>query len=259
MTDFHGRFQWYELMTTDPDAAQVFYSGVLGWGTRDSAVPEMKYTQFIAGETPVAGLMAIPEQARKAGAPPGWMGYVGADDVDRTAEQVKRLGGSVLMPPADIPGVGRFAVVADSQSARFALLKWLEPAMHTESGQYLPGHTGWHELLAADWPKAMEFYGALFGWRKADAMDMGEMGTYQTFAAGEQTIGGMFNKPAPVPVPFWQYYFNVGAIDAAAERVRNGGGQIANGPMEVPGGKWILHGIDPQGAMFALLGDKPGG
>ena len=113
------------------------------------------------------------------------------------------------------------------------------------------GRVGWHELLAADWEQALAFYGKLFGSQKADA-DIGTMGTYQLFSAGGQTIGGMCTKPPEVPVPFWLYYFNVGDIDAAGKRVRAGRGQILNGPIEVPGGNWIVQCTDPQGAMFAL-------
>jgi predicted enzyme related to lactoylglutathione lyase len=87
-------------------------------------------------------------------------------------------------------------------------------------------------------------------------MDMGAMGTYQIFSADGQMIGGMFTKPPAVPAPFWLYYFVVDAIDAAIERVKAGGGQILNGPMEVPGGDWIIQGRDPQGAMFALVGKR---
>ena len=85
---------------------------------------------------------------------------------------------------------------------------------------------------------------------------MGEMGTYQLFTDGGAPIGGMFNKPAQVPVPCWLFYFNAGPVDAAADRVRNAGGQIINGPMEVPGENWILQSLDPRGAMFALLWTK---
>jgi len=259
MAGTHGVFQWYELMTTDPEAAQTFYKGVVGWGTQATPNTEMKYTLFTAGEKPVAGVMEMPEELRNSGVPPSWGGYVGVDDVDHAAEHVKLLGGAECVPPTDIPGVGRFAVVMDPQSARFGLLSWSDPSMQPTGGQFDPGRIGWHELLANEWSAALEFYSAMFQWRKTDAMDMGEMGTYQIFANGEQTLGGMFNKPAAVPVPYWQYYFNVGAIDAAVERIKTGGGKIANGPMEVPGGKWIVHGIDPQGAMFALLGDKAAG
>jgi uncharacterized protein len=65
--------------------------------------------------------------------------------------------------------------------------------------------------------------------------------------------GGVMTKPKEVPAPRWQYYFNVGDIDAATARVKERGGQILNGPMEVPGGSWIVQCTDPQGALFALL------
>jgi predicted enzyme related to lactoylglutathione lyase len=66
----------------------------------------------------------------------------------------------------------------------------------------------------------------------------------------------MYTKPASVPMPFWLYYFNVGAIDDAAERVRAAGGKILKGPMELPGGNLTVHCADPQGAVFALLGNN---
>ena len=115
------------------------------------------------------------------------------------------------------------------------------------------GRVGWHELFANDQASAFDFYAALFGWEKKESMDMGEMGVYQTFGIGDTTLGGMMNKPPEVPVANWHYYFNAGNIDEAAERVKSAGGQIVNGPMEVPGGDFILMGIDPQGAFFALL------
>ena len=78
----------------------------------------------------------------------------------------------------------------------------------------------------------------MFGWKKDQAVDISPMGTYQLFALGSggPAIGGMWNKPKEVPATFWLYYFNVDAIDAAAERVKSAGGKITNGPMEVPGG-----------------------
>ncbi|WP_029073939.1 VOC family protein [Kaistia adipata] len=260
MTEDASRFVWYELMTTSTDAARQFYGSVVGWGTRDASQPGMAYTLFTVGDVPVAGLMDLPEQARQMGAPPSWIGYVSVPDVDAATAKVASLGGATHVPPTDIPDVGRFAVVSDPQKAAFILFKPLpmqgvqpdRPPMGT------PGHIGWHELYADDWEKALAFYGAMFGWQKADAIDMGEMGTYQLFstAGGGDPIGGMFNRPAEVPVTFWLYYFNVDDIDAAVRRVEAGGGKVLNGPMEVPGGAWIVQGQDPQGAMFALVGPR---
>jgi uncharacterized protein len=254
MSVSQGHFVWYELMTTDTAAAKAFYGKVVGWGTQD--IPGMAYTLFTAEEHPVSGLMDQPEDSRRMGAPPSWIGYVSVENVDATADRVKQLGGTVYVAPKDIPNVGRFAVVADPQKAVFALFKWASAAQDELPAPQMPGRSGWHELLAADWEKVLPFYSELFGWHKGDAMDMGAMGTYQLFSVGGPPIGGMFNKPPMVPAPFWLYYFNVGDIDAAAGRVTAGGGQILNGPMEVPGGGWILQGTDPQGAAFALLGKR---
>ncbi len=85
---------------------------------------------------------------------------------------------------------------------------------------------------------------------------MGPMGTYQLFAAGAEPIGGMMTKFDGIPAPFWLYYFTVGAIDAAAARVTDKGGQVLQGPHPVPGGSWIIQCRDPQGAMFALVASR---
>ena len=82
------------------------------------------------------------------------------------------------------------------------------------------------------------------------------MGVYQLFSPGRLPIGCIFNKPPMIPIPFWLYYFSAPDIDAAAARVTAGGGQIVMGPIEVPGGAWIIQGRDPQGAMFALVGQR---
>ncbi len=251
MANSHGRFLWYELVTTDMEAAKAFYGEVVGWGTQDASMPGIAYTLF----TSVSGLMGLPEDARKSGLRPSWLGYVGVDDVDAAAERIQQLGGAVHVPPKEIPNISRFSVAVDPQMATIALFKWLKGGQEQPAELDAPGRVGWHELFAADWEKAWAFYGELFGWRKADA-DSGAAGTYQLFSAGGQTIGGMFTKPAMVPVPFWLYYFNIGDIDVAMKRVKAGSGQILNGPIEVPGDRWIVQCTDPQGAIFALVGKR---
>ena len=255
MTTTHGRYTWYELMTTDTKAAKVFYGKVLGWGTQEMPNPAMPYTLFTLAERPVAGLMTLPEQARAMGAPPSWVGYVGVDDVDATTQEITRLGGKIYMKPTDIPEVGRFAVVADPQGATFALLTRTDPAQG-QAAPGTPGRAGWHELMAVDWEQAFAFYSKLFGWQKGEPVNMGEMGTYQLFTIGGEAIGGMFNKPPMLPVPFWLYYFNVADIEAAGRRITAAGGRVMMGPHQVPTGSWIIHAQDPQGAMFALVGPK---
>lgn len=252
MSDYAGRFVWYELMTTDSKAAEEFYRNIVGWQARDAGMPGMSYRLLSAGDTTVGGLMEMPQSAGEAGAEPAWIGYVWADDVDSAAREISRLGGSVYRQPDDIPGIGRFAIVADPQGATFALFNGTGEG--ERPARNAPGNIGWHELVTADWQKAFDFYSDLFGWTKAESYDMGPMGTYQLFAAGGETIGGMMTRTDTEP--FWFYYFNVDAIDAAQDRVKKGNGQIINGPMEVPGGSWIVHGLDPQGVMFALVAPR---
>jgi len=257
MSENHGRFIWYELITTDPDGAKRFYDDVVGWTHQDMAFGDMTYTVVSANGDGVGGLMQIPAEAKAMGAPPSWSGYVCVDDCDAAAAQIKSLGGSVIRAPDDIPDIGRFAVVADPHGAVFEIMTPLpmDPP-RARAPQGAKGHTSWHELYAGDLEKDFGFYEAMFGWRKDQAMDMGPMGTYQLFANQDGQVGGMMTKPPQVPRPAWLYYFQVGDIDAAAERVKRDGGQVVNGPMEVPGGSWILQAQDPQGAMFALVGTR---
>jgi uncharacterized protein len=252
MASSHGRFVWYELMTTDMEAAKTFYASVVGWRTQNASAPGSAYCLFTIGGSPVAGLMNLPEEARRTGAEPHWIGYVAVDDVDAAVDRIKRLGGMAHVPPTDVPGVSRFSIVADPQRATLALVKGQKSGQAQSAGPGAPGRVGWRELLAANWEKAFAFYAELFGWQKADS-HVGAMGTYQGFSAGGEPIGGMFTKPATLPLPFWLYYFNIDDIEAATTRVEAGGGQILYGPAQAPGGVWIAHCTDPQGALFALL------
>jgi uncharacterized protein len=254
MVRHHGRFTWYELMTTDIAAARAFYANVVGWNTQDASTSHQAYTLLNAGEVPVGGLLELPDAARKMGATPRWMGYVGVSDVQAAADRIARLGGAVYVPPTD-SNIGRISVVADPQTANFALVEGLKPGAQQPEELDQPGRVGWHELLAHHLEEAFGFYGEVFGWQKADA-DVGATETYQLFSSGGRLIGGMFTKRPVEPVPYWLYYFNVDDIDAAIERVTAGGGRISGGPFEVPEGSWIARCIDPQGAIFALQGKR---
>jgi uncharacterized protein len=246
----HG-FVWYELLTTDLAAAKLFYRDVVGWDAQDASTPNMAYSLLMSAGAPVAGLMELPEEGRRLGATPRWVGYVAVDDVDAAAERLRRLGGAVFVPPTD-SNIGRVSIVADPQAATLALVGGLKFDRRAAEPNE-PGQIGWHELLAADGAKAFAFYHELFGWQRAQTETV-PMDSYQLFAAGGVTIGGMFTKLARVPVPFWLYYFDVADVAQSAESVRAGGGTVAQGPTELPDGSWIVRCIDPQGAMFALQG-----
>jgi predicted enzyme related to lactoylglutathione lyase len=111
----HGAFSWSELMTTDVDGAKKFYAELFGWETEDMDMGDMNYTVVKVGGDGVGGIMTTPPQA--AGIPPNWGVYVTVDDVDATAKKAEKLGGKILVPPTDIPTVGRFSVLQDLQGA----------------------------------------------------------------------------------------------------------------------------------------------
>src|ERR1700722_9724874 len=140
-----GNFFWYDVMTTDTKAAAKFYGDVVGWDTRDASEPGMAYTAFTLGERGVAGLMPIPEDARKAGVGPAWMGYILVDDVDAMVRRIVAEGGKLHKAPVTVPGIIRFAVVADPQGAGFLIAT----PIPTEAPPPLPpgasGTVGWHE------------------------------------------------------------------------------------------------------------------
>ena len=248
-----GQFVWYDVMTNDSKVAEAFYRNVIGWDAKDSGMIGRSYTLFSTGPMMVGGLMPIPEEARAMGARPAWSGYV---LVDVYTERVKAAGGAIHRAPEDIPGVGRFSVAADPHGAVFILFEGASDEERVPAAPGTPGHVGWHELHAGDLESAFAFYSGLFGWTKGEAISMGPMGVYQTFATGGAPCGGMMTKTPETPAPFWLYYFNVDAVEAAMARVKDAGGQIIHGPMQVPGGSWIAHCLDPQAAIFAMVGPK---
>ena len=251
-----GRPVWYELMTTDTAASETFYKNVVGWTADPFPGSPQPYTIFKRrGGVGVAGLMKTPDGMNM---PPFWAMYIAAPKFEDAVAHIKRLGGSELSPVMDVPTVGRLQMVQDPQGAAFYVI---QPASSEQTPETAPqpGEGSWHELMTTDAPAAMQFYSEVFGWEPSEAMDMGDMGTYQMFNRPHGMIGGMMNTPpemAGVP-PHWGIYFLVPDINAAVERVKANGGQILNGPMEVPGGDWVVTAMDPQGATFSLHARKP--
>ena len=197
--------------------------------------------------------MQLPAEAQEAGAPSHWLAYTAVADVDATVAEAQGLGASVYVPGTDIPGAGRFAVLADPQGATFAVYTSSEPP--PPEAPAVVGQFSWHELMSGDYEAGFDFYSQLFGWEKQDAMDMSEGNMYQMYSRpGSFPLGGMYNKPAdwPGPPAAWLFYISVDDVRTAVEKVQELGGQLLNGPMEVPGGDLVAQCLDPQGGAFAL-------
>ncbi|MFN8589279.1 MAG: VOC family protein [Candidatus Eisenbacteria bacterium] len=248
-------FGWYELMAKDVPAALAFYKKVVGhWTTKDSGMPGGTYTLIELEGRGIGGALTLTDDMCAAGARPGWLGYVAVDDLQGKEAEFLAAGGKTIRPIFEIPGVIRFTIVADPHGAVFVMFQGLTPGHSLPTFPAgTPGAVGWHELHAGDGAAAWDFYSGLFGWTKDMAVDMGPMGTYQTWKSTDAPIGGMMTKMAVTPAPFWLYYFNVEALGEALDRVKAAGGQVIHGPTQVPGGSVIANCLDPEGGIFALV------
>ena len=122
----HGDFSWTELMTRDVAGSKEFYKAVLGWEMEDTPMGEGgAYTVLKAGGQGVGGIMAMPKEV-PAFVPPYWAAYVTVKDVDAVAKQAKALGAELLVPPMDIPNVGRFCTFKDPQGAVLSVITYLK-------------------------------------------------------------------------------------------------------------------------------------
>ena len=188
-----------------------------------------------------------------------WAIYFGAADVDAATQKVKSLGGSVHIEPQDIPGVGRFAFVADPQGAMFYPTRGDSDAESTAFSPMKGGHCSWNEQVTSDQHAALDFYGKLFGWKKTGAMPMGDNGDYTFIGANHvHMIGAVMNSQQAGTAPFWNIAFTVPDIDAAMAAVATGGGTITHEPIELPGVHcdWMIQANDPRGAKVMLTGRR---
>lgn len=247
MATQHGNFVWYELTASDPAASTAFYKTVLGWDERDAGLPGFAYTVVSANGAPVGGIMTTPP-----GGEASWTAYVAVDDVDAAAAKATELGGTVHRPPGDIPGVGRFAIVADPQGAAFAVFRGAggdAPAVPPDT----PGHPGWHELHARDWHAAWPFYQQLFGWNLLPDEVTGVDGGYRMFDAGAGPVGAMMTDGSGRNGARWLFYFTVDGLGEALMRIRSADGIVMAGPYQAPENHLIAHCKDSAGTAFALV------
>ena len=256
-----GSFIWYELMTTDPAGAKVFYDAVVGWNVEAQSSFPNGYRMIGRSDGKFAGgVLPLNDEMQQHGARPTWLGYIYVEDVDASVAAIEKLGGKTYLQPFDIPNVGRVAMVTDPQGAPFYIMKPIPPANEPEAKSDVFSATeqqrvGWNELSTSDPAAARRFYTGQFGWEDKDFMDMGEMGEYRFLDHDGTRIGALCGL-MPGSQPKWRYYFCVPSIGAAKSAAEQHGGTIHMGPHQVPTGDYIIIGSDPQGAEFALVGGE---
>ncbi len=252
-----GQFLWHELLTADPKAGAGFYSKVFGW----SAQPwegAGEYTMLTHAHGPLGGVRVVGKDSLASEAGPNWLTYVGVPDIEAALATAKTHGAKVIHALTDIAADGgRYAVIADPQGAAIGLY---EPSSNMSGGNTAPvgGPVAWHELTAEDPLAALQFYKDLFGWEVVATHEMGDLGTYYLFGIGATQMGGVYIRAKHIPPgwPRWLVYLHTPGVVEAVAAAKAAGGQLINGPMEVPGGGWTAQLIDSHGVALALHGPK---
>jgi predicted enzyme related to lactoylglutathione lyase len=228
------------------DSARRFYGQLFGWTAFDVPSAAGTYSLLRVGGRDVAGLH------RSERGEPAWLCYAAADSSDRVAARAVELGGTLLVPPFDVSGVGRMAVIQDPGRAMFAL--WEARGMIGARLADEPGAPCWYELVTHDLPASVRFYSALFGWSTSErTLEPG--GPYTLARQGERSIAGMMairKEWGEVP-PRWQVYIAVDDCARAARDAAALGGRVIAGPIDVRevGSFAIL--ADPSEAVFAAF------
>ncbi|MES1191945.1 MAG: VOC family protein [Steroidobacter sp.] len=243
----HGHFVWHDLITTDISAGLEFYKKITGWKTQPFD-PEGRYLMWVNNSGAVGGIGAAPQ-----GTKPYWRIYIGTDDIEATVFKAQQLGGTVVAPVTDIPGVGRWAALRDPQGNEFGVF-WA-PDTKAPVLSMQPGEFHWHELATDDYKAAFEFYRTLFGWQHGIEHNMGDLGAYLVFKneGRPNGLGGFYNKqPGTANGGGWCTYTIVKDVKKAAASIDKLGGKNTHKPVKVPGGSWVIKFTDPQGAAHAL-------
>ena len=246
-----GRFVWHDLMTTDRERAQAFYTELLGWRIEVIDMGELgPYPMIHAGERGLGGMMAMPAEA---GAPSHWIAYVTTDDAGAAAARGDAAGGATCVPPTPIPNVGTFAVLTDPAGAAISPFVPASGDRPEEAGQPPAGTGCWNELLTTDGASSLRFYQSVFGWAHR-TVDMGPAGTYHLFGREGKDVAGIMELPADaLPRSLWVPYFAVADVDTQFARATALGAATHIPPQSIPGvGRFAML-ADPTGAVFSLF------
>lgn len=120
-----GAVSWTELQTPDPAAAARFYGELFGWNIKDMGEAMGGYRVITVGEAGIGGITGMPPGSKATCAQ--WGAYVTVANVEEVLARCAALGGKTLVPPMDIPTVGRMAVLQDPQGAVISVMAYNMP------------------------------------------------------------------------------------------------------------------------------------
>jgi predicted enzyme related to lactoylglutathione lyase len=249
-----GTFIWYELMTTDINAAARFYGAVIGWQVpqqRDAQSGDRDYRMIRRSDGGNAGgMLQLTGGMQQGGARTTWLAYLEVDDVDATTSAIEQDGGHRHL---------RMSMVTDPLGSPFYVMRPIPPPGQPDarSDVFDPmavQRANWNELITPDLARAKAFYAKHFGFAFNETMPMGEMGDYCFIDLAGQRVGALMQQHKAVPFTGWTFYFGVPSITAARRAIEQGGGRVVMEPQEVPGGSYAMVASDPQGAIFGAAG-----
>ncbi len=242
---------WHELVTKETDKAKAFYTALFGWDTQSWPMGEGKeYTMFAMGEKSICG---INDQNGPEGVPAHWITYFSVADADAAVAANAEAGGETLMPPMDIPDVGRFAVVKDPQGAVWCPFKYGNDPVLPDFAQLKAGDFIWEELLTSDPEAAAAHYAKVLGY-DVEAVDMGEIGKYRVMKVAETGLAGIMAMPPGVEAPpHWLPYIKSDDVDASLAKALELGGKTLMPPMDIAGVGRVCVLADPLGAAIAVF------
>ncbi|MGE0133533.1 MAG: VOC family protein [Dehalococcoidia bacterium] len=247
-----GTPSWFELSTTDPDAAIGLYGQLFGWTDDPQPIPDGPdyHMQRIEGDSVAAIGPQMPGEVEQ-GMPPHWNVYLTVDDVEATTGKVETAGGSVLMPPMDVMEFGRMSVIADPTGGVVCLWEAKEHIGAQRVGE--PGTIAWAELATTDPDRAAAFFTDLLG-VEAATNPMPDGSDYTVMKAAGQDVAGIFKMPPEMEgmPPMWTAYFGVEDVDACIERAQGLGASVAVPPMDIPDGRFAVL-MDQQQAAFGIF------
>lgn len=247
-----GSFCWFELGTTDQNAAKKFYTSLFGWAVEEHPMsPGDIYTTFKLQGRPAAAAYTLRPEQRSQGVPPHWMLYIAVESADSAARRASELGGKVFAVPFDVYDLGRMAVVADPTGATFAI--W-QPKNHQGTGIIgVDGVASWADLNTSDTDRARRFYSDLFGWEILP--DEHDSSGYLHIKNHAHFIGGIPSASQQMPgvPPHWLIYFHVSDCGRITEKAKQSGASVLFPPTALEGvGRFAIL-KDQQGASFALF------
>ncbi|MEZ5977793.1 MAG: VOC family protein [Planctomycetota bacterium] len=243
-----GYFCWHDYVSPATAKGSAYYGELLGWKTWDMPLGDTTYTFLKANDDDQSTFGGLEEA--DGGARSRWRSYVAVEDLDAMVARTAELGGKVVQPPREIPGIGRHALVADPTGAVLALYQGNEPRPAREGmTEAMPC---WMELLSQDAKGSVAFLTALLGWTtRTKQVDGGH--DYTMLMQGDLGVGGVMQAPTKEIPSHWYPFFMTGDLAAAHERATRLGGTSCMPPTEIGDGMGSFAIVnDPNGAVFGL-------